>query len=44
MFHALASNREAAEKLRASDRMAVFPEGTFPPNLPFVPFARGHPP
>ncbi len=33
----VASYREAAERLRAGDRMAVFPEGTFPPNLPFVP-------
>ncbi|HEX9943353.1 MAG TPA: hypothetical protein VGG03_15145 [Thermoanaerobaculia bacterium] len=28
--------REAAEKLRAGDRMAEFPEGSFPPGLPFV--------
>ena len=34
----------AAGRLRAGDWRAQFPEGTFPPNLPFVPFARGHPP
>jgi hypothetical protein len=28
--------REAAEKLRAGDRNAAFPEGSFPPGLPFV--------
>lgn len=39
----------AAEKLRAGDRKALFPPGTFPPSLPFVPFpsepseARGQP-
>lgn len=36
--------RAAAERLRAGDRLVEFPEGTFPPGLPFVPFARGHPP
>ena len=36
--------REAAERLRNGDRGARFPEGTFPPGLPFVPFARGQPP
>jgi hypothetical protein len=41
---AMASYCVAAEKLRAGDRMASFPEGTFPPRLPFVPYARGHPP
>ena len=34
----------AAERLRDGDRLVDFPEGTFPPRLPFVPFARGHPP
>jgi hypothetical protein len=29
--------RDAAEKLRAGDRNAVFPPGCFPPALPFVP-------
>jgi len=28
--------REAAEKLRAGDRTARFPEGSFPPPLPFA--------
>ena len=40
----VAAYREAAERLRISDREAPFPEGTFPPGLPFVPFARGQPP
>ena len=29
--------REAAEKLKAGDRSAPFPAGSFPPGLPFVP-------
>ncbi len=29
--------REASEKLRSGDRTAVFPAGSFPPALPFVP-------
>ncbi len=29
--------REAAERLRRGDRTAVFPAGSFPPALPFVP-------
>ncbi len=33
--------RAASERLRAGDRSTVFPEGTFPPSLPFVPFSRG---
>lgn len=37
----LKSYRAASERLRAGDRSAVFPEGTFPPRLPFVPFGRG---
>ncbi len=40
----LAAFREAADRLRDGDRDVVFPEGTHPPNLPFVPFAcRGQP-
>ena len=31
---------EASLLLRGGDRNAEFPEGTFPPALPFVPFAR----
>src|SRR6185295_1001550 len=31
-----AAFREAAEKLRAGDRDAAFPVGSFPPGLPFV--------
>ena len=33
----VAAYREAAEKLRAGDRNAAFPPGSFPPHLPFVP-------
>ena len=36
----VAEHRKAAERLRAGDRQARFPEGTFPPGLPFVPFPR----
>jgi REP element-mobilizing transposase RayT len=32
----VAAFREAAEKLRGGDRLARFPEGSFPPGLPFV--------
>ncbi len=32
--------REAADRLRVGDRHARFPEGTFPPGRPFVPFPR----
>jgi len=32
----VATFREAAEHLRAGDRSAKFPEGSFPPGLPFV--------
>jgi hypothetical protein len=32
----IAAFRDAAEKLRGGDRMARFPEGSFPPGLPFV--------
>ena len=35
---------EASARLRAGERSVSFPEGTFPPRLPFVPFARGRPP
>jgi hypothetical protein len=28
--------RDASEKLRAGDRAAPFPRGSFPPALPFV--------
>jgi REP element-mobilizing transposase RayT len=34
--HFLAAFREAAERLKAGDRMARFPNGCFPPGLPFV--------
>jgi REP element-mobilizing transposase RayT len=34
--HFVAAFRAAAEKLRMGDRTAVFPEGSFPPALPFV--------
>ncbi len=34
----------AAERLRAGDRLVSFPEGTFPPGLPFVPFPSPRPP
>ena len=32
----LAAFREAAERLKAGDRLARFPNGCFPPALPFV--------
>ena len=32
----LAAFREAAERLKAGDRLARFPNGCFPPGLPFV--------
>jgi REP element-mobilizing transposase RayT len=32
----VAAFREAAQKWRSGDRMAKFPEGSFPPGLPFV--------
>ena len=34
-------HREAAERLRAGKANVEFPEGTFPPGLPFVAFPRG---
>ncbi len=40
----VAAYREAAERLKAGDRTVNFPEGTFPPGLPFVPFPRARPP
>ncbi len=42
----VAAFREASERLLGGDREAEFPEGTFPPGLPFVPFeprSRGQP-
>ena len=36
MCKSFAAFREAAEKLRAGDREAAFPVGSFPPGLPFV--------
>jgi len=33
----VAAYREAAEKFRAGDRTVLFPGGSFPPALPFVP-------
>jgi hypothetical protein len=33
----VAAFREAAEKLKAGDRNAAFPPGSFPPAMPFVP-------
>jgi REP element-mobilizing transposase RayT len=33
--------RAASARLRSGDHSAVFPEGTFPPSLPFVPFSTG---
>ena len=32
----LAAFREAAERLKGGDRTAMFPNGCFPPGLPFV--------
>ena len=32
----VAAFREAAEQLKAGDRSVWFPEGSFPPGLPFV--------
>ncbi len=40
----VAQHAKASERLRAGDRQVSFPEGTFPPGMPFVPFQRGHPP
>ena len=40
----VSEHARAAERLRAGDRLVDFPEGTFPPGLPFVPFPRGQPP
>ena len=33
----IAAFREASQRLLAGDREAEFPEGTFPPGLPYVP-------
>jgi hypothetical protein len=35
-FEFVAAFREAADKLKAGDRNARFPIGSFPPHLPFV--------
>ncbi len=35
---------KAGERLRDGDRMVSFPEGTFPPGMPFIPFAMARPP
>jgi hypothetical protein len=35
-YRFVAAFREAAEQLRAGDRSVTFPEGSFPPGLPFV--------
>ena len=40
----VAEHARASELLRAGERLVNFPEGTFPPGLPFVPFPRGRPP
>jgi hypothetical protein len=40
----LAAFREAAERLRAGDRKARFPLGSFPPGLPFVRLCATGPP
>ena len=46
----IAALREASARLLSGERQVEFPEGTFPPHLPFVPFvesvmiqARGQP-
>jgi hypothetical protein len=39
----VAAHRAASARLRGGDRHAAFPEGTFPPSLPFVAFAHGPP-
>lgn len=39
----VACYREAADTLKKGDRNARFPEGCFPPGLPFVPFSRDGP-
>jgi hypothetical protein len=40
----VAAFREASERLRAGDRLARFPLGSFPPGLPFVTAAAVGPP
>jgi hypothetical protein len=40
----VAAFREAAEKLKAGDRLASFPIGSFPPRLPFVSACPAMPP
>ena len=40
----VAAFREAADKLKAGDRKARFPVGSFPPGLPFVSAYNAQPP
>jgi hypothetical protein len=40
----LTAFRDAAELLKAGDRMASFPKGSFPPGLPFVRALPARPP
>jgi len=40
----VAAFREAADKLKAGDRTARFPLGSFPPSLPFVSAYTAQPP
>ena len=40
----VSEHARASERLRAGERLVSFPEGTFPPGLPFVGFPRGRPP
>lgn len=40
----VAAFREAADKLKAGDRAARFPLGSFPPALPFVSIYAAQPP
>ena len=43
-FTFVAAFREAAEKLKAGNRLASFPIGSFPPGLPFVSACLAMPP
>ncbi len=40
----VAEHGQAAERVRAGERLVSFPEGTFPPGLPFIPFPVARPP
>ncbi len=40
----VAEYRKAAQRQQAGEKNACFPEGTFPPGRPFVPYSRGQPP